>query len=425
MENGLITKGARLMIPSTLRSKVLEQIHEGHMGIEKCMLKARDSVFWPGISNDIRETVEKCGICQASSKAAKPIGNMSDVPPHAWHTLGTDLFYWNKIDYLVIGDYFSKYLIVRRLPNSSSHAVIKELGLVFTELGRPFVLRSDNGPCYSSREFHNFLSFYQVDHITNSPHHPQSNGFAEALVGITKKLIEKSLKEGKPWNYGLSQYRTTLISSTLPSPLEMLTGRKPHSNLPQIPSSIGHNMDTSRIHKELLRRQPTATSTGATELEPGQPVFVKDLHGNVWRTATVDQPAAEPNSYWVRFPDNSILRRTRSMTKPRSLPSHFELQAEAQQRNFEGDANSCSCDSFRHLNGQSMFPVMPMASVTTPATIDRDSKVIEITDPISSTGATRPTSDRGATPSPQMTTPRCSTRSTKGVPPVCYTPSRK
>ena len=49
MENGLITKGARLMIPSTLRRKVLEQIHEGHLGIEKCMLKARDSVFWPGI----------------------------------------------------------------------------------------------------------------------------------------------------------------------------------------------------------------------------------------------------------------------------------------------------------------------------------------------------------------------------------------
>ena len=53
MENGLITKGARLLIPSTLRKKVLEQIHDGHLGIEKCMLKARDSVFWPGISNDI------------------------------------------------------------------------------------------------------------------------------------------------------------------------------------------------------------------------------------------------------------------------------------------------------------------------------------------------------------------------------------
>ena len=45
MENGLITKGARLLIPSTLRKKVLEQIHDGHLGSEKCMLKARDFVF--------------------------------------------------------------------------------------------------------------------------------------------------------------------------------------------------------------------------------------------------------------------------------------------------------------------------------------------------------------------------------------------
>ena len=96
MENGLITKGARLLVPSTLRKKVLEQIHDGHLGIEKCMLKARGSVFWPGISNDIQETVEKCEICQASSKAAKPVRNVSDMPPHAWHTLGTNLFYWEQ-----------------------------------------------------------------------------------------------------------------------------------------------------------------------------------------------------------------------------------------------------------------------------------------------------------------------------------------
>ena len=210
MENRLITKGARLLIPYTLRRKVMEQIHNGHQGIEKCMLKAREVVFWPGISNDIHEAVEKCGICQASSKAAKSVGNVSIVPPHAWHTLGTYLFYWNKVDCLVVGDYFSKYLIIRKLPNSSTHAVIKELGLIFTEFGRPFILRSDNGPCYASREFHNFLSFYQVDHITSSPHYPQSNGFAEALVGISMKLMEKSIKDGKPWNYGLMQYRTTV-----------------------------------------------------------------------------------------------------------------------------------------------------------------------------------------------------------------------
>ena len=214
------------------------------------------------------------------------------------------------------------------------------------------------------------------------------------------------------------EYRTTPISSTLPSPLEMLTGRKPHSSLPQLPCSIGHNMETSRIHQELLRRQPNnTTSTGAMDLEPGQPVFVKEVNGNIWRTATVDQPAAEPDSYWVRFRDDSILRRTRSMIKPRSLPSHFELQAEAQQRNFERETNSCSCESFSQLNERSMLPVTPMANVTNPATLDRGSKVSETSNPINSTGAPQPTGERGAISS-TPSTPRRSTRSTKGVPPA-------
>ena len=147
VRDGLVTKGSRLLIPSTLHRKVLEQIHEEHQGMEKCMLKARESVFWPGISDDIEEAVEKCGICQSTSQAAKPVGNVSEVPLHMWHTHGTDLFYWNKTDYLVMGDYFNKYLLVRKIPNTSTHPVIKELGMIFTEFGCPFVLKSDNGPC--------------------------------------------------------------------------------------------------------------------------------------------------------------------------------------------------------------------------------------------------------------------------------------
>ena len=217
------------------------------------------------------------------------------------------------------------------------------------------------------------------------------------------------------------QYRTTPISSTLPSPLEMLTGRRPHSTLPQLPSTIGKNVETSKIHEELLRRQPNTSTGTPMELDPGQPVFVKEVSGNIWKTATVDQPAAEPDSYWVRFPDNSILRRTRSMIKPRSQPSHFELQAEAQPWNFEGKFSSHSSDSFNQMKVESMLPVTPMESVTPPATKDRDSKVGKPTNPIISTEAPQPTVS-GITPS--VSTPRHSTHSTKGVPPVRYTPSR-
>ena len=73
-----------------------------------------------------------------------------------------------------------------------------------------------------------------------------------------------------------------------------------------------------------------------------------------------------------------------------------------------------------------MLPVTPMTSVTKPATVDRGNKVSETPDPIHSTEIFQHAAEREAIPSLSQTpTPRCSTRSTKGVPPVHYTPSRR
>ena len=114
------------------------QIHQGHQGIEACRTRAREFVFWISINNDLKELVEKCDICQAQQNSTPIIQKyVSEVPPHPWHTLGSDLFYFQRIDFLVVVDYFSKYLIVRKIPNSTSSAVIKELGMIFSEFGKP------------------------------------------------------------------------------------------------------------------------------------------------------------------------------------------------------------------------------------------------------------------------------------------------
>ena len=154
--------------------------------------------------------------------------------------------------------------------------------------------------CYTSREFHDFLEFYKFHHITSSPHYLQSNGFAEALVGISNKLMEKFIKDGKPWNYSLLQYRVTPIAGNLPSPLEALTGHRPRTSLPQILSSVGKSVENSRICQDLIKRQPSTSNHYSMELKPGQPVFMKEVHGNVWKTSVIDQPAKESESYWIQ-----------------------------------------------------------------------------------------------------------------------------
>ena len=130
------------------------QIHQGHQGVKACSSRAREFVFWVNINSDIEELVKKCDLCQSQWNSTSSIQKyVSEVPPHPWHMVGSDLFYFQRINFLVVVDYFSKYLFISKIPNSTSSAVIKELGMIFLEFGKPQVFRSDNGPCYSSQEF--------------------------------------------------------------------------------------------------------------------------------------------------------------------------------------------------------------------------------------------------------------------------------
>ena len=113
------------------------------------------------------------------------------------------------MDLILVADVFSKYITVKKLPNSTSTAVCIELSMIVTELGLPHIIKSDNGLCYSSKEFQQFLQCYSIQHQTSSPNHPRSNGFAERMVGVAKKLMDKAGKEGKPWISGLFDYRVT------------------------------------------------------------------------------------------------------------------------------------------------------------------------------------------------------------------------
>ena len=94
---------------------MLQYIHEGHQGRERCLLRARNTVFWPRISYDIQELIERCIICQEHGKSQPIIGITQEIPPFPWHTLATDIFYWKHMDFLIVADVFSNYFLVRKL----------------------------------------------------------------------------------------------------------------------------------------------------------------------------------------------------------------------------------------------------------------------------------------------------------------------
>ena len=59
----LLLKGQRIVIPGSLRDDMLDILHQGHQGIGKCRARARQSVWWPGLSTEIKSKVGNCPIC--------------------------------------------------------------------------------------------------------------------------------------------------------------------------------------------------------------------------------------------------------------------------------------------------------------------------------------------------------------------------
>ena len=207
----------------------------------------------------------------------------------------TDMFYWKRMDFLIVADVFSKYIIVRKLPNSTSAAVCIGLSMIVTELGLPHIIRSDNGPCYNSKEFQQFLQCYNITHQTSSPNHHRSNGFVERMVRVAKKLMDKAGKEGKPWILGLFDYRVTPESGSIASPLQLLTQCTPREkNLPQLPSTLG-TPEMYQTHHELKKRQRNRPERNYIELAPGTPVWVQHRQNATWEPAIVVKQCA-PNS---------------------------------------------------------------------------------------------------------------------------------
>ena len=137
VKSGLITCGNRIIVPREMRPEMLQYIHEGHQGKERCLLWARNTVFWPKMTYDVQELIERCIICQEHGRSQPIIGTTQELQPFLWHTLATDIFYWKRMDFLIVADVFSKYFLVRKLANSTSAAVCAKLATIVMELAYP------------------------------------------------------------------------------------------------------------------------------------------------------------------------------------------------------------------------------------------------------------------------------------------------
>ena len=165
--------------------------------------------------------VTNCRRCIEHRKPNREPMIPTATPERPWQVLGTDLFTLKGRTYLLVVDYFSRYVEVSlMLASQTSSDTVRTLKSIFARHGVPEILRSDNGPQFASTEFDQFSKDYSFTHITSSPNFPQANGEAERAVQTVENILKKEQDPAK----ALMSYRATPLENGY-SPAEMLFGR--------------------------------------------------------------------------------------------------------------------------------------------------------------------------------------------------------
>ena len=182
-----------MVVPPRGREYVLRELHGGYPGVVRMKGMARMFVWWPGIDKAVEEMVESCVQCQSCRSSPQ----VAPLQPWAWPTRP-----WVRlhIDYagpllgrmlLVVVDAHSKWIEAEVVEVATSECPIRKLRAMFARYGLPEPIVSDNGACFTSREFTEFLKSNCIRHITTAPYHPASNGLAKRAVKIVQDGLKK------------------------------------------------------------------------------------------------------------------------------------------------------------------------------------------------------------------------------------------
>ena len=194
IEDGLILKGTRIVVPSIKQEEILKLIHEGNLGLTKYMLRAKKTVYCPGLNDQLEKLVLNCQLClkclQSKCKQSPQMSLGHKIPAFPRTKFAMDIFHFEVDSYLLPVDYTSRYPIIHKLTSMTAQHVVGHLKVIFSEYGWLETIVSDNGPCYTAEAFTKTMQEYSVNHITSSPHYFQSN------VQTVKNLFYKAREEG-------------------------------------------------------------------------------------------------------------------------------------------------------------------------------------------------------------------------------------
>ena len=243
------------------------------------------------------------------------------LPDLPWQKVGTDLFELNNKHYVVVVDFYSRYIELAELRNERAGDVIRSLKAIFARHGIPMLVFSGKGPCYSPATFDSFARTYGFEHRTSSPRYAQSNGTSERAVQTAKSLLKKS----DDICLALLSYRTTPLVNGF-SPAQLLMGRQLRSTVPTTTISLQpQTPDATKlqeIDRDIKARQATSYNARhrareGKKWQVDDRVWIPDLQSEATVIGVLPYRA-----YRLRTAANNVIRRNgRSLRHPLPVKS--------------------------------------------------------------------------------------------------------
>ena len=266
------------------------------------------AVWWLRLSMEAEEMVKTYFLCSEHTvNRCEPLLRIKRTS-RPWETVVSNLFELNGKQYLVVADYFSRWIEVAPLRSTTAASLINHIKSL------PKVFIADNGPLYKSSEFARFMNQFSITHVTSSPRYPQSNGKSERAVQTVKAMFRKATD---PYLSMLAYSSTPLRNGIRPS--ELMLGAKLRNSLPVIPTEIVpkwpdfelvKKCDETDQMRQIDRYNHRHRAQALSELAKGTAVAIKDNH---WRSrGEVKNHADTPRSYLVETPQR-VFRRNRHM----------------------------------------------------------------------------------------------------------------
>ena len=172
--DGLILKGTSIVIPTKKHEAILKLIHEGHLGLNKFKLHAKDTVYWSGLNEQLERLMLNCELClrysQSKCKQQPSLSLGQEIPLHPWTKLATNIFHFEGTSYQLIVEYTSRCPVLCKISSMTGQHITSQCKQIFSEYGWPDTLVSDNEPCYTSETFTSMMKEYGANHITRTPH---------------------------------------------------------------------------------------------------------------------------------------------------------------------------------------------------------------------------------------------------------------